>query len=165
LIAAAAIYLHANMATQSCSQSGFSLVELLIIMTIMLTISAIAIPSLMSAINDAKIARAVGDIGAMETDVEEYDLVNGQLPDALSDVGLPNFLDPWGTPYEYLNHSTMKGNGKARKDRFLVPLNSDYDLYSDGADGQTTAPITAAKSQDDIIRADDGDYVGLASQF
>jgi general secretion pathway protein G len=153
------------MAPQTHSQSGFSLVELLIIMTIMLTISAIAIPSLMSAINDAKIARAVGDISAMETDIEEYDLVNGQLPDALSDIGMANFLDPWGNPYEYLNHTTMKGNGKARKDRFLVPLNSDYDLYSDGADGQTTSPITAAKSQDDIIRADDGDYVGLASQF
>ncbi len=153
------------MAPQTHPQSGFSLVELLIVVTIMLTISAIAIPSLMAAINDAKIARAVGDIGAMETDIEEYDLVNGQLPDALSDIGLANFLDPWGNPYEYLNHTTMKGNGKARKDRFLVPLNSDYDLYSDGTDGQTTAPITAAKSQDDIIRADNGDYVGLASQF
>jgi len=64
-----------------------------------------------------------------------------------------------------LNHTDMKGNGQARKDRFLVPLNSDYDLYSDGQDGQTTAPITAQKSQDDIIRASDGAYVGLASQF
>ncbi len=153
------------MGTKTSSQNGFSLVELLIVMSIMLTISAMAVPSLMSAINDAKIARAVGDIGAIETDIEEYDLVNGKLPDALTDVGLPSYLDPWGNPYEYLNHSTMRGNGKARKDRFLVPLNSDYDLYSDGADGQTTAPITAKKSQDDIIRADDGDYVGLASQF
>ena len=38
-------------------------------------------------------------------------------------------------------------------------------LYSDGQDGQSSAPITASKSQDDIIRASDGAYVGLASQF
>jgi general secretion pathway protein G len=59
----------------------------------------------------------------------------------------------------------MKGNGKARKDRFLVPLNTDYDLYSDGPDGKTASPITAAPSQDDIIRASDGSYVGVAADF
>ena len=59
----------------------------------------------------------------------------------------------------------MKGNGKARKDRFLVPLNSDYDLYSKGKDGKSSSPITASDSQDDVIRASDGSYVGLASQF
>jgi general secretion pathway protein G len=59
----------------------------------------------------------------------------------------------------------MKGNGKARKDKFLVPINSDYDLYSDGQDGQSASPLTAKASQDDIVRAANGRYVGLASQF
>jgi general secretion pathway protein G len=59
----------------------------------------------------------------------------------------------------------MKGNGKARKDKFLVPINSDYDLYSDGQDGQSASPLTAKASQDDIVRAANGSYVGLASQF
>ncbi len=53
----------------------------------------------------------------------------------------------------------------ARKDRFLVPINCDYDLYSMGPDGETTAPLTAKKSRDDIIRANDGAYVGPASEF
>ena len=48
-------------------------------------------------------------------------------------------LDPWGNLYQYLNLSdpTIKDiKGKARKDRNLVPINSDYDLYSTGKDGK-----------------------------
>ncbi len=107
----------------------------------------------------------MGDITAIETDITLYESINGQLPDTLAQIGDDIYLDPWKNPYQYLNHANLKGNGKVRKDRFLVPLNSDYDLYSMGADGQTVAPITASKSQDDIIRASNGAYVGLASQF
>jgi len=146
-------------------ERGFTLVELLITMSIIVTLATMAVPPLEAAIELAKVAKAVGDIHTVETEIEEYQITNGPLPDDLSDIGRPNMLDPWGTPYQYLNHTDMKCNGQARKDRFLVPLNSDYDLYSDGQDGQTTAPITAQKSQDDIIRASDGAYVGLASQF
>jgi general secretion pathway protein G len=144
---------------------GFTLVELLIVIAIILTIAAMAVPSMQAAINDAKIARAVGDIHTMETEITEYDIEFGKLPNSLADIGRGNFLDPWGTPYQYLNHSSKKGNGQARKDRFLVPLNSDYDLYSEGEDGKSSPPITAKQSQDDIIRASDGSFVGLASQF
>lgn len=152
-------------ASRDTSQTGFSLVELLIILAIISTISAIAVPSLLSAIDQAKIARAVGDIHAIEDDVALYQTINGQLPDDLSQVGDGNLLDPWKNPYQYLNHTDMKGNGQARKDRFLVPLNDDYDLYSMGKDGDSVPPLTAKPSQDDIIRADSGSYIGLASQF
>ena len=54
---------------------------------------------------------------------------------------------------------------KPRKDRFLVPINSDYDLYSMGKDRESIAPLTAKKSHDDIVRANDGAFVGLASDF
>lgn len=57
------------------------------------------------------------------------------------------------------------GVGGARKDRFLVPINSDFDIYSMGRDGQTVAPLTAKKSHDDIIRASDGGFYGLAAYF
>lgn len=147
------------------NHQGFTVVELLIVIAVLLTISAIAIPNLMSAINQARIGRAISDIHLLEDEIALYQAINYQLPDDLSQVGYPNFLDPWGHPYQYLNHTTMKGNGQARKDRFLVPLNSDYDLYSMGRDGQSVPPITAGASQDDVIRASDGSYVGLASQF
>jgi general secretion pathway protein G len=92
-------------------------------------------------------------------------LFNKNLPLSLADVGMGNLLDPYGNPYEYLNFATAKGKGSFRKDRFLVPINSDYDLYSKGQDGDSVAPLTAAKSRDDIIRANDGGFIGLASQY
>ncbi|HRC45374.1 MAG TPA: hypothetical protein PLT27_15085, partial [Nitrospira sp.] len=55
--------------------------------------------------------------------------------------------------------------GKPRKDRFLHPINSDYDLYSMGKDGESVEPLTAQKSHDDVIRANDGGFVGLAVEF
>ena len=71
--------------------------------------------------------------------------------------------DPWGHAYQYLNHATAKGKGAFRKDKRIVPINTDYDLYSMGKDGQSVAPLTAKASRDDIVRANDGRFVGLAS--
>ena len=151
--------------TQPIGGRGFTLVELLIAMAIILTLAALAVPNFIAAMDLARVAKAVGDIKTIEEEITLYDVIYNQLPDDLSQIGYGNYLDPWHNPYEYLNHSTMKGNGGARKDRFLVPLNSDYDLYSDGKDGQTVSPITAKPSQDDVIRASDGSYTGLASEF
>jgi len=147
------------------AQRGFTVVELLIVIAILMTISALAIPSLMAAMDAARVARAVGDIETIEDAITLYEVIYGRLPDDLTQVGYGGLLDPWGSPYEYLNHTTMRGNGKARKDRFLVPLNDDYDLYSAGKDLATVPPITAPASQDDILRASSGSYLGLASQF
>lgn len=57
------------------------------------------------------------------------------------------------------------GVGGARKDRFLVPINSDFDIYSMGQDKDTVAPLNPPKSRDDIIRASDGGFYGLAKNF
>ena len=146
-------------------ERGFTLIELTITVAIIMTIAALAVPNLVSAIQLAKTARAVADVTDIEEEIALYQSIYGVLPDDLSQLGLGSYVDPWQNPYEYLNHSTLKGNGKARKDRFLVPLNTDYDLYSDGPDGKTASPITAAPSQDDIIRASDGSYVGVAADF
>ena len=62
-----------------------------------------------------------------------------------------------------------KGQGAppagARKDKWLVPINSLYDLYSTGRDGETTPPLSAKASWDDIIMANDGAFIGLAKEF
>ena len=52
-----------------------------------------------------------------------------------------------------------------RKDRFLVPINTNFDLYSMGPDGKSVPPLTAQASQDDIIWASDGEYIGPAAQY
>lgn len=134
-------------------------------MAIILTVAAIAVPNLVAAIEDARIARAASEIHMLQDEITLYMVNNDQFPKSLADVGYGNLLDPWGNPYQYLNHANVKGKGKFRKDRFLVPLNSDYDLYSMGKDGKSVPPITAKDSQDDIIRASNGSYVGLASLF
>ena len=145
--------------------SGFTVVELLVAMAIMLTIAALAVPHLMAAINDAKIAKAVGDIHSIGTDIQAYELTKGVFPNTLADIGYDKFNDPWHNPYQYLNFANTKGKGKMRKDRFLVPINTFFDLYSMGADGKSVTPLTAAASQDDVIRANDGDFIGLASDY
>lgn len=57
------------------------------------------------------------------------------------------------------------GVGGARKDRFLVPINSDFDVYSMGKNLDSVAPLNPPKSQDDVIRASDGGFYGLARNF
>jgi len=147
------------------SSLGFTLVELLMAMVIAMTLAALAIPSVLSSIEDARVARAMGDIDALEGDIAAYDQLNDSLPNTLADIGRDQMLDPWGHPYQYLNFANAKGKGQMRKDRFLVPINSTYDLYSMGKDGKSVPPITAKVSQDDIIRANDGAYLGLASNY
>lgn len=78
---------------------------------------------------------------------------------------MQDLRDPWDNAYAYTNIAEVKGNGKLRKDRNLVPINSDYDLYSKGPDGESVGPLTAKKSRDDIIRANDGGFVGVAEDF
>lgn len=64
------------------------------------------------------------------------------------------------------NGATLNTNvGKLRKDKNLVPINSDYDLYSKGPDGQSSSPLTASISQDDIVRGRNGTFFGKASEY
>jgi general secretion pathway protein G len=147
------------------SFAGFTLVELLIAMAIVVTLMAIAVPNLLAAIEQAKIARATMDIRAIGSDANAYYLSNGFFPNTLADISDDKRQDPWGNPYQYLNFAGVKGKGKMRKDRFLVPINTFFDLYSMGKDGQSVSPLTAKASQDDVIWANDGDFVGLASDF
>ena len=57
------------------------------------------------------------------------------------------------------------GKGKLRKDKNLVPINSDYDFYSMGSDGKSFPPLTANDSRDDIVRGRNGAYFGPASEY
>lgn len=145
-------------------QEGFSLIEVMIVIGLIGTLTAIAVPNYIQYREKAKVAQAIGDIRAIEKMIANFVIDNGRLPPSLAQIGMGGRLDPWGTPYEYV---TVEGTppGKLRKDRFLVPVNSDYDLYSKGEDRKSSTPFTAKASQDDIVRANDGAYVGLASEF
>ena len=69
-------------------------------------------------------------------------------------------------PNQYLNIAAAgPGNGAVRKDGKLNPLNSDFDLYSVGADGESMGPLSAVKSRDDIVRANNGAFIGLGEDY
>ena len=151
--------------SHKATSSGFTLIELLVAIAITLTIAAIAIPNLLAALERARVAKAVGDIRTIGNAVLGYQAANAQCPSTLAQVGYGANLDPWGQPYQYLDFANVKGTGAMRKDRFLVPLNSYFDLYSMGKDGQSVAPLTAGASKDDVIWANDGAFIGLASDY
>jgi general secretion pathway protein G len=144
--------------------AGFTLIELMVTTAIIGILTSIGVPKYHSFTEGARIARASVEIRALETDIATYQAGVNTLPPSLAAIGRANLMDPWGNPYQYL---VMAGanRGAVRKDRFLVPLNSDYDLYSNGPDGRSTAPLTSAAGRDDILRANDGAYVGPASKY
>lgn len=146
---------------------GFTIIEIMIAIAIAGTLAAIATPNYINYKNRALIARAIAEINIIERVIGNYMAEKGKLPDSLNNVGLGNLKDPWGNPYQYLRieGGNLKGKGKLRKNRSLVPVNSDYDLYSKGRDGKSVSPFTAKASQDDIVRANDGGFLGLVSDY
>ncbi len=145
---------------------GFTLIELVLVVALAALLSLVALPTYTAYVNDAKIKTAIADIYKIEMEIERYKFSSGDRPpNSLIDVNMDSLLDPWGNPYQFLNHALVKGKGELRKDKNLVPLNSDYDLYSKGKDGLSTPPLTAKQSHDDIVRANNGSYVGLASEY
>ena len=125
---------------------------------------AIAMPYYGDWRNRVKTVQAANEIIGNEALVETYVAANSTLPNSWADMPLARSIDPWGRPYMYYNIQA-NGKGHARKDHALNPLNTDYDMYSVGPDGVSKAQITQKDSLDDVIRASNGGYVGIASGF
>lgn len=113
----------------------------------------------------ARIAQAQNDIIAISAVIDQHWQDTQTYPASLAAIGRGGMKDPWGNGYRYLALTTPASAGAARKDHSLVPLNSDYDLYSMGPDGKSSPPLTAKASRDDILRANNGRFVGPASTY
>ncbi len=153
-----------NKPTDFVTALGITLLELLVAITIIGIIASFAYPSYREHIEEAEITTAVSDIISIEQDIEVFFTIAKRYPLNLSEINWKK-EDPWGRPYAFLNFDTIKGKGAKRKDKRLVPINSDYDLYSAGPDGSTVPPLTAKPSRDDIVRANNGDFVGVAEDY
>jgi general secretion pathway protein G len=147
---------------------GFTLIELLMVMAIIATLSAIAVPLYGEYIQRVKTTVAISDIKAIEGQLLLFETEVGRLPDSLVEAGIER-TDPWGKPYQYIaiRGKPLTGAGRIspRMDRNLRPINSDYDLWSMGPDGQSQLALTAKASHDDVIRAGDGNFLGVAKGF
>jgi general secretion pathway protein G len=119
---------------------GFTLIEIMVVVVIIGLLAAIIVPTVVSKVDEARIAKAKSDIQSLETALTEYRLDNATYPtsdeglDALvkqpNDPSVTNWhgpyvqqlsKDPWGRPYEYAYPGTHG-----------LP----YDLFTLGPDGQ-----------------------------
>ena len=124
-------------------RSGFTLVEIMLVVIIIGVLAAMVIPRFAGRTEQAKMARAKSDLAAVGLALDLYELDLGRYPDSLTELiaktapsglseeakaqwrgpylkrGLPK--DSWGREYQYLRESQHQ---------------QDYDLFSLGADGQ-----------------------------
>lgn len=154
---------------------GFTLVEAALVAAIIGTLAALAFPSFKGLRQQARIQQAVSDMRRIDSEILAYLAANRALPPDLATVGLDKIRDPWGRPYVYLplhtSQSAMSAASvnavppNARRDRFMRPLNQDFDLFSRGPDGAYKATVNSPTSQDDIVRAYNGTFFGEASEL
>lgn len=153
---------------------GFTLVEVMLVVAILGILLGIATISYSRYIEKTEAQEAVAQIREIEQSLEMYKLINYEYPANLTAIGKGNLKDPWGNPYRYTRIEPPDPKSKKdepanlkdlRKDRNEHPINTDYDLYSMGKDGKTNLPITSHNSQDDVIRAKNGAFVGLVSDY
>jgi general secretion pathway protein G len=150
---------------RKATRAGFTLIELLMVVAIIGVLARIGSQKYGDYLERTKVAKAIGDIKAIQTDIDAFESENNRLPIDLGEIGRAGLLDPWENAYVYAPFPGGNPPGSARKDRSLVPINSTYDLYSSGPDGASVGPLTAARSRDDIVRANDGGFIGAARNF
>ena len=121
------------------TRSGFTLIEILIVVVILGILGAVVVPNILSRPDTARVQAAQTDLRALSQTLEIYRLDNFQYPS--SEQGLESLVDrpsgfpepknwnpegylkklptdPWGSPYLY------------------EKTGSSYSLISLGADGQ-----------------------------
>ncbi len=122
-------------------QSGFTLIEVMVVVVILGILAAAIVPNIMKNPEKARIARAKSDISTIEGAASMYKLDNFNYPStdqglealATKPSGTPEpkhynkggYLkkikkDPWGQPYQYLSPG----------------VHGDIDIYSIGPDQQ-----------------------------
>lgn len=146
-------------------EAGLSLLELMLVVGLVGILSAIAVPSYTAYQDRARVAQAVRDIGEIQQRIERFRTAQMRLPDDLADVGRDGLRDPWGNAYEYYDYDSGVTPDPSRRDRNLRPLNTDYDLYSKGKDGASDKLLSRPASDDDVIRALDGSFIGRGQDF
>lgn len=145
---------------------GFTLVELMIAMAIVVLMVSVALPAYQSWRNKARGRLAGQEIAAMSVVINQYGADNGgTFPASLADVGLSTKKDPWGNLYEYTNLAATGSGIRRRQDKNINPINTDYDLYSMGPDGVSAKQLDNMNSVDDIVRARNGKFIGLSTDF
>jgi general secretion pathway protein G len=130
-----------NRPSSSRRHSGFTLIEIMVVVVIMGVLAAMLVPRLMGRTDDARILAAKQDIATLMQALKLYRLDNQRYP--TTEQGLQALIarptngpqpanwksggyidrlnkDPWGNIYQYMSPGTR----------------SEVDIFSYGADGQ-----------------------------
>jgi general secretion pathway protein G len=128
-----------NTLTRRLAQTGFTLIELMVVLVIIGVLAALIVPNVLERAEDAKVTAAHTDVTNLMQALKLYRLDNNRYP--TQDQGLQALIakpateplpqnwkpyleklpnDPWGHAYQYLNPG-VKG---------------EVDVMSFGADGQ-----------------------------
>jgi general secretion pathway protein G len=110
---------------QTLSRGGFTLMEMLVVVAILVVLAGAAVPIYLKYLDEAKIDRARVDCKTLEGACLAYKLKHGDFPPSLlaltqpaPDGGLPSFepgalQDPWQREYQYAAQGPhMSGYGK-----------------------------------------------------
>ena len=118
------------------SKSGFTLIELMIVVIIIAALAAMVAPNLIGRSDEAKAKIAQGDLASLKTVLNLYRLDKGSYP--TSEQGLDVLLVSPGAGREpYLEKAAL--DPWQRKYLYRYPGThrpSSYDLSSTGADGK-----------------------------
>ena len=122
------------------SQTGFSLIELLVVLTIIALLGAVVGPQVMKHLGRAKADTTRMQIEDLGAALDLYYLDNGRYPH--SDEGLSALIEAsageerWNGPY--LKKKKLPRDGWGNAYHYVSPgKNGPYDLYSYGADNAT----------------------------
>ncbi len=144
------------------NQAGYSLLELLFSFVVLAAILAIMVPTYYRFIGSSRVSATISELNGLQTEVVAFNLSEERYPDNLAETDTEITTDRFGNPYRYYRHDSGFG---LEREIFGLPLNDDFDVYSMGPDGLTAQQIDDPDSLDDILRASNGRFFGLAEQF
>ncbi len=133
-----------NALTRRKRLRGFTLIEIMVVITILGILAALIVPRVVGRTDDARITAAKQDIGAIMQALKLYRLDNGRYP--TTEQGLRALIerpstDPQPTNWKqggYLERSSIPKDPWGKEYQYLNPgLRGEIDVFSFGRDGQS----------------------------
>ena len=139
----------------------------MVVVALIATLAAIAYPRYADYLGNKDKDAALRQMREINVKATGFQALYGAYPATLQQIGYDagEPVDPWGNQYVYYPMDNVPAGVKIRKDKSLHPVNTDFDLYSMGEDGESKAPFTAAASRDDVVRCNNGGFYGYAEDY